>query len=106
MDAGPASCSLPREPATPIDASVALLAERANQLYTSDPGDLRKLCVTAGIKAVVIGCGHGRVSGRRAAATGVGAPGTSGVPMRRLKKSLAREMKYRGEALQFFGPGS
>jgi hypothetical protein len=40
----------------PIDASVALLAERANQLYTSDPRDLRKLCGTAGIKAVVIGC--------------------------------------------------
>jgi predicted nucleic acid-binding protein len=40
----------------PIDASVALLAERAGQLYTSDPGDLRKLCGTAGIKAVVIGC--------------------------------------------------
>jgi hypothetical protein len=28
----------------PIDASVALLARRADQLYTSDPGDLRKLC--------------------------------------------------------------
>jgi hypothetical protein len=25
-------------------------------LYTSDPGDSRKLCGTAGIKAVVIGC--------------------------------------------------
>ena len=40
----------------PIDASVALLAERSHQLYTSDPGDLRKLCGAAGIKAVVIGC--------------------------------------------------
>ena len=28
----------------------------ADRLYTSDPGDLRKLCGTAGIKAVVIGC--------------------------------------------------
>jgi hypothetical protein len=35
---------------------VALLAERAYQLYTSDPGDLRKLCGAAGIRAVVIGC--------------------------------------------------
>ena len=40
----------------PIDASVAQLAQSADQLYTSDPGDLRKLCSAAGIKAVVIGC--------------------------------------------------
>jgi hypothetical protein len=40
----------------PIDASVALLCKSDDQLYTSDPGDLRKLCGTAGIKAVVIGC--------------------------------------------------
>ena len=40
----------------PIDASVAQLAQSADQLYTSDPGDLRRLCGAAGIKAVVIGC--------------------------------------------------
>jgi hypothetical protein len=40
----------------PIDASVALLCESGDQLYASDPGDLRKLCGTAGLKAVVIGC--------------------------------------------------
>ena len=40
----------------PIDASVAQLAQSADQLYTSDPSDLRKLCGAAGIKAVVIGC--------------------------------------------------
>jgi hypothetical protein len=40
----------------PIDASVALLATRGDQLYTSDPGDLRKLCGAAGVKAVVIDC--------------------------------------------------
>jgi hypothetical protein len=40
----------------PIDASVALLAEDGDQLYTSDPGDLRKLIGAAGIRAVVIGC--------------------------------------------------
>jgi hypothetical protein len=40
----------------PIDASVALLAKAGDLLYTSDPGDLRKLCGAAGIKAVVIAC--------------------------------------------------
>jgi hypothetical protein len=35
---------------------VALLARPGDLLYTSDPGDLRKLCGAAGIKAVVIGC--------------------------------------------------
>jgi hypothetical protein len=40
----------------PIDASVALLAKPDDRLYTSDAGDLRKLCGAAGIKAVVIGC--------------------------------------------------
>jgi predicted nucleic acid-binding protein len=39
-----------------IDATVALLARPGDRLYTSDPGDLRKLCGAAGIKAVVIGC--------------------------------------------------
>jgi predicted nucleic acid-binding protein len=39
-----------------IDATVALLARSGDLLYTSDPGDLRKLCGAAGIKAVVIGC--------------------------------------------------
>jgi len=40
----------------PVDASVALPAKGAAQLYTSDPGDLRKLCGAAGIEAVVISC--------------------------------------------------
>jgi hypothetical protein len=40
----------------PIDASVALLANPDDRVYTSDPGDLRKLCGAARIKAVVIGC--------------------------------------------------
>ena len=39
-----------------IDATVALLARSGDLLYTSDPGDLRKLCGAAGIRAVVIGC--------------------------------------------------
>lgn len=39
-----------------VDATVALLAESGDAVYTSDPGDLRLLMETAGIKAVVIGC--------------------------------------------------
>jgi hypothetical protein len=39
-----------------IDASVALLAVRGDQLYTSDVGDLRKLCGAGDIRAVVVGC--------------------------------------------------
>jgi len=39
-----------------VDASVALLAKSGDLLYTSDPGDLRKLCGAAGIRAVVVGC--------------------------------------------------
>ena len=39
-----------------IDATVALLARSGDLLYTSDPGDLRKLCGATGIRAVVIGC--------------------------------------------------
>jgi hypothetical protein len=39
-----------------VDATVALLAKSNDEMYTSDPGDLRLLCETAGIKAVVIGC--------------------------------------------------
>jgi len=39
-----------------VDATVALLAKSGDEVYTSDTGDLRKLCETAGIKAVVIGC--------------------------------------------------
>lgn len=38
------------------DASVALLAEPGDRLYTSDPDDLRRLCGAAGCKAVVIDC--------------------------------------------------
>ena len=40
----------------PIDASVALLAGPDDRVYISDPGDLRRLCAVAGIRAVVIGC--------------------------------------------------
>jgi hypothetical protein len=39
-----------------VDATVALLAKAKDLLYTSDPGDLRKLCTATGFKAVVIGC--------------------------------------------------
>jgi predicted nucleic acid-binding protein len=39
-----------------MDATVALLAKAGDKLYTSDPGDLRKLCTATGFKAVVIGC--------------------------------------------------
>ena len=39
-----------------VDATVALLAESGDDVYTSDPGDLQLLTETAGIKAVVIGC--------------------------------------------------
>lgn len=39
-----------------IDASVALLAEPGDRLYTSDAGDLRTLCAGAGNKAVVVDC--------------------------------------------------
>lgn len=39
-----------------VDATVALLAKAADKLYTSDPGDLRKLCDARGFKAVVIAC--------------------------------------------------
>jgi hypothetical protein len=39
-----------------VDATVALLARSGDLLYTSDTGDLRRLCAAAGVKAVVIGC--------------------------------------------------
>ena len=39
-----------------VDATVALLAKGADELYTSDPGDLRELCAATGFKAVVIAC--------------------------------------------------
>jgi hypothetical protein len=39
-----------------VDATVALLAESGDHLYTSDPGDLRLLTAAAGFKAVVIAC--------------------------------------------------
>jgi hypothetical protein len=32
------------------------MAEAADEVYTSDPGDLRKLCAATGFKAVVIAC--------------------------------------------------
>jgi predicted nucleic acid-binding protein len=39
-----------------VDATVALLAKSGDRVYTSDPGDLRKLCAATGFKSVVIGC--------------------------------------------------
>jgi hypothetical protein len=39
-----------------VDATVALLAKPGDQLYTSDPEDLRTLCGAAGNKAAVLGC--------------------------------------------------
>ncbi len=39
-----------------VDATVALLVESGDELYTSDPGDLRLLTGAAGFKAVVIAC--------------------------------------------------
>lgn len=39
-----------------VDATVALLAKAKDLLYTSDPGDLQKLCTATGFKAVVIAC--------------------------------------------------
>jgi len=39
-----------------IDATVALLVDPGDHLYTSDPDDLRKLCEGAKNKAVVIDC--------------------------------------------------
>jgi hypothetical protein len=39
-----------------VDATVALLTEPGDHLYTSDPGDLQTLCEAAGFKAVVIAC--------------------------------------------------
>lgn len=40
----------------PIDATVALLAQPGDHLYTSDPYDLRRLCEAAGNEASVIRC--------------------------------------------------
>lgn len=39
-----------------VDATVALLAKADDEVYTSDPSDLRKLCEATGFKAVVISC--------------------------------------------------
>src|ERR1700753_2259526 len=39
-----------------VDATVALFARSGDEVYTSDLGDLRKLCEAIGFKAVVIGC--------------------------------------------------
>jgi predicted nucleic acid-binding protein len=39
-----------------VDATVALMAKSGDRVYTSDLGDLHKLCETTGFKAVVIGC--------------------------------------------------
>jgi hypothetical protein len=56
MDGMPASCSPRLAPRMRLTPTMALLARSGDLLYTSDPGDLRKLCEAAGIKAVVIGC--------------------------------------------------
>jgi hypothetical protein len=39
-----------------VDATVALLAKSYDEVYTSDPSDLRTLCEATGFKAVVIVC--------------------------------------------------
>jgi hypothetical protein len=39
-----------------VDATVALLAKADDEVYTSDPGDLKTLCEATGLKAVVIRC--------------------------------------------------
>jgi predicted nucleic acid-binding protein len=39
-----------------VDATVALLAKSGDRVYTSDVGDLQKLCEATGFKSVVIGC--------------------------------------------------
>jgi hypothetical protein len=39
-----------------VDATVALLAKADDEVYTSDPSDLRTLCEATGFKAVVIAC--------------------------------------------------
>lgn len=39
-----------------VDATVALLAKSGDRIYTSDLGDLRRLCAATGFKAVVVGC--------------------------------------------------
>jgi hypothetical protein len=39
-----------------VDATVALLVKSGDELYTSDTGDLQKLCEATGFKAVVIAC--------------------------------------------------
>jgi hypothetical protein len=39
-----------------VDATVALQARSGDRVYTSDPGDLQKLCAATGFKAKVIRC--------------------------------------------------
>jgi predicted nucleic acid-binding protein len=39
-----------------VDATVALQARSGDRVYTSDPGDLEKLCEATGFKAKVIRC--------------------------------------------------
>lgn len=39
-----------------VDATVALLAKSGDRVYTSDLGDLHRLCEATGFKAVVVGC--------------------------------------------------
>ena len=39
-----------------VDATVALLAKAGDEVYTSDPGDLKALCAATRFKAVVIRC--------------------------------------------------
>jgi hypothetical protein len=52
LDAGLATAGL----SDPIDASVALLAQPGDHIFTSDPDDLRRLCEAAGNRASVVRC--------------------------------------------------
>ncbi len=40
----------------PIDATVVLVAESGDHILTSDPGDLRRLADTAGVRVAVVPC--------------------------------------------------
>ncbi len=42
--------------ADPIDATVVLVAESGDHILTSDPGDLRRLADTAGVRVAVVAC--------------------------------------------------
>jgi hypothetical protein len=54
-----------------VDATAARLADPDDRSHISDPGELRPLCGTAGVKSLVIGC----LSARPASARVAGLPG-------------------------------